>query len=293
VVAGDLACRRPPPRTAVTEVTGPGTPEVDESEVEVGGARLVVRRRGGGPPFVWAHGLTSSMAREDEAGLFDWSRVQAEREVVRYDARGHGRSGAAGGEAAYGWDELAGDMFAVADACGIGRFAAGGASMGAATTLHAAVARPDRIEAMVLVIPPTAWESRPAQRGIYEGSAALVEQAGIGGLMEARAALPPPPIFAGHPELLGSPPDVAADVLPTVLRGAAATDLPPLDVLAALDQPTLVLAWEGDPGHPVSTATALAGALVRAELSVAPTLAEVTHWPALVSDFLQGRSRTT
>ena len=82
-------------------------------------------------------------------------------------------------------------------------------------------------------------------------------------------------------------------MLPTVLRGAAATDLPPLDVLAALDQPTLVLAWEGDPGHPVSTATALAGALVRAELSVAPTLAEVTHWPAMVSDFLQGRSRTT
>lgn len=274
-------------------MTGHSESEVDESEVEVAGARLVVRRRGAGSPLVWAHGLTSSMTREDEAGLFDWSRLQADHEVVRYDARGHGRSGAAGGEAAYGWDELAGDLFAVADACGLGRIAAGGASMGAATTLHAAVARPERIAAMVLVIPPTAWETRSAQRAIYEGSAVLVEQAGIEGLMEARAALPPPPIFAGHPELLGSPPDVAADTLPTVLRGAAATDLPPLDVLAGLDQPTLVLAWEGDPGHPVSTATALAGALVRAELSVAPTLAEVTHWPGLVADFLEGRTRTS
>ena len=265
-----------------------------EAAVEVGGARLVVRRGGAGRPFVWAHGLTSSMAKEDEAGLFDWSRLQADHEVVRYDARGHGRSGAAGGGAAqYGWDALAGDLFAVADACGFERFAAGGASMGAATTLHAALSQPERIEAMVLVIPPTAWESRPAQRSLYEGSADLVEQAGIEGLMEARAALPPPPIFAGHPELLGSPPDVAADVLPTVLRGAAATDLPPLDQLAGLDQPTLVLAWEGDPGHPVSTATALAGALIRAELVVAPSLAEVTHWPGLVAAFLQGRSSTT
>jgi pimeloyl-ACP methyl ester carboxylesterase len=229
------------------------------------------------------------MAREDGAALFDWSRLQGDHEVVRYDARGHGRSAPDGDASAYGWDALAEDLLGVADACGLDRFVAGGASMGAATTLHAAVGHPERISAMVLVIPPTAWESRPAQRDLYEGSAALVEDAGIDGLMAARAALPPPPIFAGHPELLGIPPDVPAHALPTVLRGAAATDLPPLEALAALDQPTLVLAWEGDPGHPVSTATALAGALVRAELVVAPTLAEVTHWPGLVAGFLKGR----
>lgn len=265
----------------------------DPGQVEVGGAQLAVRRGGTGHPFVWAHGLTSSMAKEDDAGLFDWSRLQADHDVVRYDARGHGGSGHAGDESAYGWGALAGDLFAVADACGFDRFTAGGASMGAATTLHAAVLHPERIDAMVLVIPPTAWASRPAQRGVYEGSAALVEDAGIEGLMEARAALPPPPIFAGHPELLGAPPDVSADVLPTVLRGAAATDLPPLEALATLDQPALILAWEGDPGHPVSTATALAGALIRAELAVAPTLAEVTHWPRLVAAFLKGRPCAT
>ena len=260
-----------------------------ESGVDVGGARLAVRRRVRGEPFLWAHGLMSSMAKEDEAGLFDWSRLEADREVVRYDARGHGRSGHAGGESAYGWGALAGDLFAVADACGFDRLDVGGASMGAATTLHAAVARPERIASMVLVIPPTAWASRPAQREVYEGGAALVEDAGIEGLMAARAALPPPPIFVGHPELLGSPPDVAEDVLPTVMRGAATTDLPALETLASLDQPTLVLAWEGDPGHPVSTGTALAGALIRAELVVAPSLAEVTHWPELVAAFLKGR----
>lgn len=255
--------------------------------VEVGGVSLAVRRTGSGPAFVWGHGLTSSMAKEDDAGLFDWSRVGRGHELVRYDARGHGTSEAGGGAAAYGWDALAVDLFAVADGLGLDSFSAGGASMGAATTLHAAVARPERIDAMVLVIPPTAWATRVAQAGIYEGSAAVVEDAGIEGLMAARAALPPPPIFAGHPELLGSPPDVAAEVLPTVLRGAAATDLPPLERLATLDQPTLILAWKGDPGHPVATATALADALVRAELVVAPTLTEVTLWPEAVARFLR------
>jgi pimeloyl-ACP methyl ester carboxylesterase len=88
-------------------------------------------------------------------------------------------------------------------------------------------------------------------------------------------------------------PDVAPQALPTVLRGAAACDLPPLEALATLDQPTLVLAWEGDPGHPVSTATALTGALIRTELVVSPSLAEVTHWPARVAEFLRGARRRT
>jgi pimeloyl-ACP methyl ester carboxylesterase len=160
--------------------------------VDVGGASLAVRRTGAGRPFVWLHGLTSSMAREDADGLFDWSRLAATRELVRFDARGHGRSGHAGGEAAYDWAALAGDLFAVADACGIEAFSAGGASMGAATTLHAAVARPERIDAMVLVIPPTAWQTRAAQRDLYRASATLVEEAGVEGLLAARDALGPP-----------------------------------------------------------------------------------------------------
>lgn len=42
--------------------------------------------------LVWAHDLASSRAHEDELGLFDWSVVSDAARVVRYDARGHGRS---------------------------------------------------------------------------------------------------------------------------------------------------------------------------------------------------------
>jgi hypothetical protein len=44
-----------------------------------------------------------------------------------------------------------------------------------------------------------------------------------------------------------------------VLRGAGASDLPPPQVIEKLEMPVLILAWDTDPGHPLSTAEDLAG----------------------------------
>ncbi|MDQ1373389.1 MAG: 3-oxoadipate enol-lactonase, partial [Actinomycetota bacterium] len=117
-----------------------------------------------GTPFVWAHGMTSSMAADDDSGVFDWSSLEAVR-VVRYDAPSHGRSPIAPSDEDHRWDRLADTMLSVADSAGFSTFVAGGASMGAATALHAAALAPERVSAMVLVIPPTAWETRAAQAG--------------------------------------------------------------------------------------------------------------------------------
>ena len=76
------------------------------------------------------------------------------------------------------------------------------------------------------------------------------------------------------------------DVLAAILRGAAVSDLPPPEVLAAITQPTLVLAWVDDAGHPVSTAEILADTLPAAELHIASDLDAIRNWPALVETFL-------
>jgi pimeloyl-ACP methyl ester carboxylesterase len=55
-----------------------------------------------------------------------------------------------------------------------------------------------------------------------------------------------------------------------VLRGAAASDLPPVESLARLRTPTLVLAAPDDPGHPLSTAERIAGAIPGAKLGLLP-----------------------
>jgi hypothetical protein len=80
-------------------------------------------------------------------------------------------------------------------------------------------------------------------------------------------------------------------VLPTVLRGAAASDLPEPEALRSLDVPAVVLAWAGDDGHPVATAEVLAEALPRATLEVAEDLATVLAWPERVAGLLAAAGR--
>ncbi|MCP3427314.1 alpha/beta hydrolase, partial [Rothia sp. AR01] len=81
-----------------------------------------------------------------------------------------------------------------------------------------------------------------------------------------------------------SVPDVAPELLPSVYRGAALSDLPPADAVARLEVPTSVLAWVDDPAHPLSTAEALTGLLPRATLRVARTPSEVDGWPGVLKD---------
>lgn len=242
---------------------------------------------GDGPPFVWGHGLTSSRATEDRLPLLRWDTItDAGRQVVRYDAAGHGETGGPPEPAAYQWPRLAADLLALLDQLGLDRVDAGGASMGCASTLHAAVRAPDRFDRLVLVIPPTAWETRAAQAEQYETSARYVERAGKAAWLAVAAEGPRPAIFADLP-----PAPMAADIpealLPSVLRGAAASDLPPSDAIAALQHPALILAWAGDPGHPESTARRLAELLPHHELHVATRLEDLFTWSAAIADFLR------
>ncbi len=243
-------------------------------------------------PFVWAHPLTSSMANEDRQGVFDWSPARADRRYVRYDARGHGRSSATRHAADYRWSNLAHDQLELLDALGVDRVVLGGASMGAATALHATVAQPDRVDALVLVIPPSAWDTRADVSKRYRGGARYVLTHGVHGFEKATRKLPDPPIFCGPLDPLRGLGLGCFDTfhrLPLVaaLRGAAGSDLPTDRQLAAVRRvPALVLSWDTDPSHPVTTAERLASGFDFADLHVARTPDEVLEWPEHVSHFL-------
>lgn len=238
-----------------------------------------------GPAVVQLHGLTSSRAREDLIAVDLMSEVVGCR-VLRYDARGHGRSTGPRDASAYGWATLAHDLLALLEHVFPGELVHGcGSSMGSATLLHAAPAAPDAFSGLTLCIPPTVWETRVAQRAAYEECAVVVETQGVDALVEAGRAAPIPP--AELPDKPVTWPDVATDLLPTVFRGAALTDLPDRSLLAGIDVPTLVLAWVDDPAHPVSTAEQLHELLPRSELVVARTHPDVRTWPGMVADRVQ------
>lgn len=251
---------------------------------------LANERSGTGPTLVWGHGLSSSMAKEDLFGLLDWPTVRHVADVLRYDARGHGESESTAEPMDYHWRNLALDQLALVDALGIGSYIAGGASMGCATALHAALLAPGRITALLLAIPPTAWESRAAQQGTYEVSASLIEAGEIDLLVAGSRAAPSPDPLADIPQWKDGAEAAlrAADSvrLARIFRGAAVADFPPADEIATLQIPTMILAWTGDPGHPMSTAERLVELMPHAELVTATTFAELVGWTSEAMSFL-------
>jgi pimeloyl-ACP methyl ester carboxylesterase len=262
--------------------------------MRVRGVDLAVRESGQGRPFLWGHGLLGSMAQEDAAALLDWGELARVARLLRYDARGHGSSEATLDPAQYRWPELAADLLALADAVGAERPVLGGLSMGCATALHAAATAPSRVDALVLVAPPTAWRTRPRQARTYRLLAAVIERVGLAPFrlvasLGGRAAAGP--LRDLQRSVLDQLRWADRRAVAAALRGAAASDLPAPSALRAVRAPALILAWRGDPSHPVSTAERLAECLPRADLRVARTPAEVRAWSAAIRDFLAALSR--
>ena len=236
-----------------------------------------------GPLVVQLHGLTSSRERDGQLGL-NLARALRGHRILRYDARGHGRSTGTLDEADYSWPSLADDLLALLDQVAPGERVHGvGPSMGTGTLLHASVKDPGRFRSLTLVTPPTAWQTRVQQSQTYLANASMVEQEGIAAFVERGSTAPSPPALADAPE---TSIEVPQSLLPTVMRGAAATDLPEKKALAAVEVPTLVLAWSGDRSHPLTTAQQLHARMPRSRIEVARTPYGIMAWPGLFAEFI-------
>lgn len=235
-----------------------------------------------------AHGFATSRAVEDELGITDWSPVAEHGErVVRFDRRGHGASSGGPSPADYEWPALAEDLLALVDEISPGAPVDGlGQSTGAGTLLWAASVAPHRFRRLVLVTPPASREDRSPQRDLYLAGAALLEQRGTEALLRAASLLPQAPILTagGWPPL--TTPDVPHELIPAVLRGAAASDLPDDLLLGALAHEALILAWEADENYPLASTRRLAQLLPNAHLEIADTPDTIRGWGARVAEFL-------
>ena len=220
------------------------------------------------------------------ASLPEFSAVSGATRFIAYDARGHGESDGTADIDAYTWRSFAGDLLRLLEEWSPDRpVSAIGSSMGTATILHAALEHPNRFDRLVLTAPPTAWDTRAAQAAVYEERAAAIEARSPEEVEAYLSAGAPVPIFAdaGLPFTM---PAVALDLLPTVLRGAGRSDLPAPDALRSIAQPTLVLAWATDPGHPVSTAERLCALIPDARLHVSTTSSDIRTWGERAAAFV-------
>lgn len=262
--------------------------------MEIDGLSFNVSVRGRGIPLLWTHGLLGSMELEDGTRVIDWRRLERCAEVARYDARGHGGSGASVSPHDYRWEILTGDMLAVADRLGFSKFFAGGQSMGAVVSLFAALSARERLYGLILLTPPALWDEGEQHREVYDFAAAILERYGMAPLltlMKERHDM-------ADRQLLSSP--ALRDkfihtlrtrdprVLAAVLRGAAMSLPPPRERIKQIDLPALILAWTGDEIHPVSAAEKLHHLLPGSRLLIAQRRRDIAKWTRYIAEFLSG-----
>lgn len=271
-----------------------GVKAAGDYRLRLRGLEFHVRIAGSGAPLIWGHGLMGAVDSEQRLGWFGWEQVPPGIQLVRYDARGHGASEASHTAESYAWTNLAGDMLALADAMAADTFIAGGASMGCATALTAALAAPQRVRALVLVFVPNVWEARAAQARSYRISALEGRVLGGAGLARWMArTMPerlPPWLLAAQPEVIAILKSgigrLKARTLWHLLRGAALSNLPPREAFATLAAiPATILTWTGDPAHPLAMAEEVHRLLPRSELFVARNHADFQSFPQRIATF--------
>ena len=129
---------------------------------------------GEGPTVLLMHGFGGS-ARN----FGPQARALRERyRVVRFDARGHGRSGAPDDPREYDPAAFVADVGRVLDIAGAPTAVVGGLSMGAGIALRFALAHPERVRGLVLAAFP-GGRGGPGFAGIAEELAAAIERDGL------------------------------------------------------------------------------------------------------------------
>ncbi len=202
--------------------------------------------KGTGTPIVFLNSLAADHSMWNDVA----KRLQG-RTMLRYDARGHGRS------AVYTVDctaeDLGHDLLALMDAKGIDRAVLCGLSLGGSTAMWIAGAAPDRVAGLVLA--NTATSFPPAS--MWEDRAAKAREEGMRGIADATIGRWLTETFrnAAHSKTQ----EVLDMIVATPPEGYAAccmalAGLDVSDALAAYDGPALVIAGRHDQSTPLARA---------------------------------------
>ena len=224
--------------------------------LESGGASIAWRRVAGrGPAVLWLGGFRSEMSGTKAQALADWAAA-AGRDFLRFDYFGHGVSCGAFEEGTI--TRWRADALAVIDSLTEGPLVLVGSSMGGWLACLAALARPARVKALVLIAPAADFTERLLTPSLPAEGRAAIARDGVW----RRPSLYDP---AGYPitralledgarwSILPGPISITA---PThVLQGGADPDVPwrhALELAMALESEDVVFTLIRDGDHRLS-----------------------------------------
>lgn len=210
---------------------------------DIAGARIYWKRDGRdhGPALVLLNSIGTDMDLWD--GVLPILRDQFS--LLRMDTRGHGASDAPPGD--YSLGMLAGDVLAVADAAGLGRFALAGVSLGGMIGMDLALRAPERVSHLALIctsatMDAASWSARIVKVRA-EGMAAIADLA-MGRFLSDAAS---PAIYESVRRQL-----LAMEAQGYAGCGAAIRDMDLAGRIAGIACPTLVITGTRDTSTPLA-----------------------------------------
>ncbi len=221
---------------------------------------------GDGPPLLMINSLGADLSMWDPQ-----LPALTDRRVIRYDARGHGRSPAPGGR--YSLADLGADALALLDRLGVDRAEVCGLSLGGMTAMWLAAHAPERVGRIALFCttayfpPKSMWADR----------AALVQAEGVGVVAEAAVSRWVTPGWAAsHPTSVARLRDMVAATPAAGYAGACAAigDMDLRPDLARITAPALVVSGADDPATPPEQGRRIAAGIPGSRFEV---LADAAH----------------
>jgi 3-oxoadipate enol-lactonase len=222
-----------------------------------------------GTPLILAASMGTDLSLWDP----QMAELAGTRRVVRYDARGHGRSPVP--EGPYTLADLGEDMVGLMDRLGIERADVCGTSIGGMAAMWTASHAPERIGRLILIC----TSARP-DRAAYARRAALVRAEGLAPVADAVVNRWITPDFAArHPERVAA---LRAMLLATPAEGYAGS----CDALAAMDleadlprigAPTLIVAAAHDLALPPVHSEHLASVIPASRMVTVPAAAHLAN----------------
>ncbi len=172
------ACTAPEPRTAVPSAVIPlhdgSVVQADTGRVVVPGGLIYWEAAGDGAPVVLIHGGNLDRRMWDA----QFAALQRDYRVIRYDARGFGRSSAA--DTAFRAPD---DLAALLQALGIDKAAIVGLSMGGGIAIDFALAYPQMVDRVLLAAPSVTggtWAADTDTAWLVDGRAAFARGDSVG-----------------------------------------------------------------------------------------------------------------
>jgi 3-oxoadipate enol-lactonase len=193
--------------------------------------------------------------------------LEAHHRVLRYDVRGHGKSGVS--SAPYSFSQLVADLTALLDALHVEKTHFVGISLGGMIGQWFALAHPDRLHTLVLA--DASARTAPEARAVWDDRIAIAASEGMEAHVDATIARWFTPRFVrDEPAVIEQ---VRTMIRSTPVEGyigcaSAVREHDALERLGEIGVPTMILVGDQDPGMPVARAEEMQQRMTGSDLVV-------------------------